>query len=428
MTSSLSLTNGTIGAPALNWTSETNSGLYRVSAGVFSYSIAAAQALVLTSSQLRVPTGAAATPSLSFISDTDTGFYSQNPNTIGISSGGALVGVITGTQFQTTSLQWAGPNGSAATPGISFANDADTGFYSQSANVIGIASNGALVGVITGTQFQTTSLQWAGPDGGVSAPGVSFANDSDTGIYRAVANEMRFAGGGALIGILNINGFQPTGSIFAPDGSAGAPAYLFASDTDTGIYHNGANDMRLVAGAQTGIILFSDGAFVLGNVSATVANPCFTFFGDPDTGFYHDTANQIGIALGGSTAGQIAQGTYTGTFVGFTTSPTLTVTYQRVGKLVMLSMPTLTATSNSTSFSVSGAPAIIRPASDTAMGACEGDFIQNGSADGATVHQAKMTSGGSLVFYRGGSDVGWSSSATTKGIQINGLQFAYLLN
>lgn len=57
-----------------------------------------------------------------------------------------------------------------------------------------------------------------------------------------------------------------------------------------------------------------------------------------------------------------ASGTFTGTLTGGTTSPTMTIYYTKIGKLVSLSMPLdLTATSNTTAKTITGMPAAIRP-------------------------------------------------------------------
>jgi hypothetical protein len=54
-------------------------------------------------------------------------------------------------------------------------------------------------------------------------------------------------------------------------------------------------------------------------------------------------------------------GSFTATLTGCTTSPTTTVTYVRVGKIVILNCSPLLGTSNSTSAAITGLPASIRP-------------------------------------------------------------------
>lgn len=54
-------------------------------------------------------------------------------------------------------------------------------------------------------------------------------------------------------------------------------------------------------------------------------------------------------------------GTFTATATGLTTTQTGTVTYQRAGKIVTLSIPFIGGTSNSTAFTLTGLPSVIRP-------------------------------------------------------------------
>lgn len=58
-----------------------------------------------------------------------------------------------------------------------------------------------------------------------------------------------------------------------------------------------------------------------------------------------------------------AEGTFTGTLTGCTTSPTVTIYYVRIGKHVTLTIPTsITATSNATTATITGLPAALQPA------------------------------------------------------------------
>lgn len=62
----------------------------------------------------------------------------------------------------------------------------------------------------------------------------------------------------------------------------------------------------------------------------------------------------------------IASGSYTATATGMTTSPTGGVDYVRSGSLVSLQIPTISGTSNSTSFTLTGMPVGIRPSANRA--------------------------------------------------------------
>jgi hypothetical protein len=61
-------------------------------------------------------------------------------------------------------------------------------------------------------------------------------------------------------------------------------------------------------------------------------------------------------------AAKFLTGTYAGGFTGCTTDPAPTIRYSASGSVVVLQLPSTTATSNATTFTLTGAPAAIRPA------------------------------------------------------------------
>jgi len=56
--------------------------------------------------------------------------------------------------------------------------------------------------------------------------------------------------------------------------------------------------------------------------------------------------------------------TYTGTGTGFTTTPTATISYTRVGDIVVMDLLAISGTSNSTAFTITGGTTAMRPATD----------------------------------------------------------------
>lgn len=299
MLASLQLFDGLIGAPGLNWSTETTSGLYRAGAGDFRYSIAATDKLQITTNGTRTNDGVVGTPSWSFISDPDTGVYRIGANDFGFSTNGVLRLEIS-------------------------------------------------------TAAVTATIPVFITDGILSNPAFAFSNDPDTGVIRPGTNTFRIVAGGSISA-----SFTPN-QLALEDGSVGSPGLTFNNDPDTGILRPGANTLRISAGGANsasftmGQILGEDG---------TVSLPGFSFNVDPDTGFYRDTANQIAIALAGVAAGQIAQGSFTGTITGCTTSPTGTIAYQRIGNIVTLWCEAgVTGTSNASTLTMTGLPAIVQPA------------------------------------------------------------------
>ena len=84
---------------------------------------------------------------------------------------------------------------------------------------------------------------------------------------------------------------------------------------------------------------------------------------------------------------------YTGTGTGFTTSPTVTVTYTRIGNVVTMNLPGISATSNSTLMTVTGGPVTMRPATSKYVISIIED---NGVVKTST---AAISSTGEIVFY-----------------------------
>lgn len=72
--------------------------------------------------------------------------------------------------------------------------------------------------------------------------------------------------------------------------------------------------------------------------------------------------NEVGIT---SARSGILSGTFTATLTGCTTAPTATVNYTIRDSIAVLNLPSLTATSNSTSCTLTGLPAILQPLTQT---------------------------------------------------------------
>jgi hypothetical protein len=104
-------------------------------------------------------------------------------------------------------------------------------------------------------------------------------------------------------------------------------------------------------------------------------------------------------------------GTFTATLTGCTTSPTGTVKWWRNGNVVTAILPTLTATSNSTSCSLTGLPAILWPTTAQTFGV--GALSNNGafSSPGGIY----LDTGGVINLFYAGSSTGFTASGT-KGI------------
>lgn len=212
--------------------------------------------------------------------------------------------------------------------------------------------------------------------------------------------------------------------ILSADGSLTNCAYSFSGDPNTGMNHGGSDDLRLVTAGLTALEITSTQN--LWAVNGSAAAPTYAFLNGTGDGLYHDTANQIGVALNGVTAGQIAQGTFTGTFTGMTTVVTGTVTWQRFGRFVLITLPnTASGTSNATSFTMTGVPAIIQPTTLSPVVRLPYFGTNN---NGAVVDQADVlinAASGTWTFLLNGSATGWTA-ANAKGFGAN-TSFCFLI-
>ena len=129
-------------------------------------------------------------------------------------------------------------------------------------------------GAISGTNL-SSSGQFLAANGSASAPPYAFTNDSDTGMYRSAVNTVKISCGNTNVITLDPNGVSgitnltandiicqtidattggitsavvSTSSLIADAGTVSAPSITFTSDSDTGIYKIGANNVGVTCG------------------------------------------------------------------------------------------------------------------------------------------------------------------------------------
>jgi len=87
------------------------------------------------------------------------------------------------------------------------------------------------IDLYVGLRNVSSVVQWLGPDGSASAPGISFASDPDTGIYWYGTNQIAISVGGTLEMLLGSSGFKVQNVYDSTDPTA---ANVFV-DTDGGL-------------------------------------------------------------------------------------------------------------------------------------------------------------------------------------------------
>lgn len=242
---------------------------------------------------LRAPNGSSGAPAYTFANDLDSGIYSVAADNYAFVTGGGIRLGLDSSSF-TSLVQIINQNGTAATPAYSFHTDPDTGFYRVTSDVMGLSCGGVL-------RWNWGSFGARGPDGTAGAPAYAFDSDTDTGIYRYGANTIGFANAGAVSAYIFGNG--SVGGIGVQNGDASNPTYTFINDTDTGMWRNGANGLAFSAGGV--LQLYCDTISVIARqqlqgINGSAGTPSHAFESDTNTGLYLIGADQLGFSEGGT--------------------------------------------------------------------------------------------------------------------------------
>lgn len=257
------LPDGAVGAPSLSFASDPTTGLYSISSANLGIALSGSLLAQLSSTglemkgshTLEVIAGSNSAPGLAFGSDTNTGLYSIGADNLGITVGGTLR-LSLNTSAITSTLPFYAPNGSAGAAGLTFTNDVDTGIYLVSAGNLGLTVAGSLTAQLSSVGLEMKNghtLEVVA--GAVGAPGLGFATDTDTGLYLVSAGNLGFTVGGTLAIQLSSVGLEMKNghNIEIIAGSGGAPGLAFAVDTNTGIWRPAADTIGLQAGGGEGI-------------------------------------------------------------------------------------------------------------------------------------------------------------------------------
>lgn len=205
--------------------------------------------------------------------------------------------------------------------------------------------------------------------GSAAAPAWSFAADTNTGIWSAVADTLSLGTGGVsrlAMDTVSIYAYMP---FFQVSGSATSPSYAFQGDSDTGVYRMGANQIGFATGATRRMYLDDNGLWFdkqFYAASGSASFPGQSFSADTNTGWFSAGADQLGGSCGGSQAFTLTSTGINNTAVGATTAST--------GRFT-----TLTTTGTSPSYS---SPALLVTGATSGMGAairCSDNYTSFGT-------------------------------------------------
>ena len=121
----------------------------------------------------------------------------------------------------------------------------------------------------------------------------SFGNDSFT--IKVSPDGIAFFDGAIFDGA---NGNAALQRVKVVDGTQALPSYSFSSDTNTGLFSGGADNLT-VSIAGTGLLQFrTTGIQAL--VSGSAGSAFYSWNGDTNTGMYRPAADELGLSAGGN--------------------------------------------------------------------------------------------------------------------------------
>lgn len=262
---------------------------------------------------LRLAAGAASAPGLAFTAETTMGLYRAGAGDMRFSVDSTDIVTITSSGMSVTgafslanlSLSADGTN---AAPAITWASETDTGIYRIGADNVGITLGGTkkVDFGVSATAFSTSLSATGvitGPDGSASAAGIAFTSDTNTGLYSPGADEIGITVGGTLRFNISTSAIGALLPIRVNDGSASAPQYSFGNDSTSGWYRISSNTLGLSTNSTLRLTVAN--AAITSTVPVVVpvgsdSAPALTFTGDTNTGIYRYGADDVGFSNGGT--------------------------------------------------------------------------------------------------------------------------------
>ncbi len=254
LTGAVDFPDGSVTIPAIGFSADSNTGLYRIGADNLGFTTGGVLAMELTSTQrARFVDGAVGTPAISFSADTDCGLYRITTNSIGLATNGSLALSIGAAQQVAVKI-----TNSAAAPDYSWIGDEDTGFYRAAANTIDIVVGGNTVLELAAAYVYSVQPIYIA-NGLVGTPSLTFQSDTNTGIYHAGADDLAIVANGALVAEFGSN-LNVALRLDIRDGTTGSDlGWCFHSDTDCGAFKEGTNQWGLSSGGTRQILFYSSG-------------------------------------------------------------------------------------------------------------------------------------------------------------------------
>lgn len=318
-----------------------------------------------------------------------------------------------------------GTYSSASAPVFAIPNDTNTGMYGPSADTLGWATGGTQRGTVNSTGNWTLNA----PSTGIGFTVNGVANQNSQLIQANSTSSQSFGlqvNGGTNSSDWSVNFANASGISMMKIGGAGnvaisAPSSGTALDV-TAFASQYAS--RFHAGTASNN---SFGVAIFGGTSS--ADIGFVVDNGAGTADYFRVRGDGQIAGNGPVAGALVDmtpdtGTFTATYTGFTATVACTAAWSRIGKIAVLQFCNATGTSNSISFTMTGLPSAIQPATLCAQTVNVAGLENNGGING--IGTAQIGCSGTVTFHQSEASQNWTSSGT-KGISTPST-VTYLLN
>lgn len=205
-------------------------------------------------------------------------------------------------------------NGGAFSPAVTAASLSSFGVSSITGTANQVNASGS-IGAITLSLPQsiatssaptfagaTLSAQTNAALGTAGAPAYSFTGDLNTGLFSSGADTVDLSTGGTSRLTLTTTTLTSTLAITHPAGSTTTCAVNFASDPNTGVYSPGADQVALVTGGTARFTLSTSAmttTLPARGQDGSVSAPAFSFSADTNVGLYRPTTDQLAATAGG---------------------------------------------------------------------------------------------------------------------------------
>lgn len=265
---------------------------------------------------LSLDDGSATAPSLNFTSETDLGLYKAGSGSLGIASRGSVVAALSSTGI-TSLVPLTLPEDTVSLPSILFQGTTQSAISTNGAGALRLFAdvNGSgSVLTVAPTQISATGPIHAS-DGSLPAPEFSFSNENGLGLFRAGTNVLAIASNGQVPAEFSstVNSFNVP--LLLPQDSS-IPSLEFAGTTTSAISSNTTGTLTFKCGTTTTFVSNASGLVSSLPISApsfqsnsgaqtflassgSASGPSFSFTTD-NTGLYKPANSELGISLSGT--------------------------------------------------------------------------------------------------------------------------------